>query len=96
MKSRKYRVRDESEIEPSNRYPCADDLDILILGLMCDGMPDAAIGRKLGVSLRTVQRRIGRMMEETESPSRFAFGVTLYRMGVVCEPRLASMRTAIK
>lgn len=34
------------------------------------------------------------MMEKTESASRFVFGVTLYRVGVMCEPHLNSMRTA--
>jgi hypothetical protein len=45
------------------------------------------------LGMRTVQRRIGRMMKETESPSRFTFGAALHRMGVMCELRFNSMRT---
>lgn len=83
-------MKNKSERQTSYPHPCSDDLDIRILGLMGAGMHDAAIGRRLGVGLRTVQRRVRRMMEETESPSRFAFGVTLYRTGVICEPRFDS------
>jgi DNA-binding CsgD family transcriptional regulator len=75
-------VKDESENQ-GYPYPCADDLDVRILGLMCEGMPDIAISRQLGLGMRTVQRRIGRMMKETGSPSRFTFGATLYRTGVI-------------
>jgi DNA-binding NarL/FixJ family response regulator len=93
MNSWSCRVKDESKNQ-GYPHPCADDLDVQILGLMCEGMPDIAISRQLGLGMRTVQRRIGRMMKETESPSRFTFGATLYRMGVMGEPRFNSRRTA--
>jgi hypothetical protein len=86
-------VKDESENQGCP-HPCADDLDVHILGLMCEGMPHIAISRKLGLGMRTVRRRIGRMMKETESPIRFTFGATLYRQdqrllepGVSNDPR---------
>lgn len=94
MNPRKPRARDESENQLLYPHPCADDLDIQIIGLMRGGLPDSVISRKLSVSMRTVQRRIGRMMKETESPSRFSFGVNLHRMGVVCEPSSNSLRIA--
>lgn len=80
-------MKDKSEKPTAYPHPCSDDLDVRILGLMGTGMHDAAISRRLGVGLRTVQRRVRRMMEETQSPSRFAFGVTLYRTGVLREPQ---------
>ncbi|MEU6988564.1 hypothetical protein ABZ946_35010 [Streptomyces sp. NPDC046324] len=93
MNSWKLQVRDE--IENPYPHPCADALDVRIVGLMCDGMPDVSIGRKLGIGLRTVQRRVGIMMEKTESPSRFTFGVNLYRMGVLREPLLRARDTLV-
>lgn len=76
-------MRDESGNRNTYPHPCLDALDTRILELMGAGMDDAAIARRSGAGLRTVQRRIRRMMETTGSPSRFAFGVTLSRMGVM-------------
>jgi DNA-binding NarL/FixJ family response regulator len=52
---------------------------------MGEGLPDSAIGKKLTLGLRTVQRRVQRMMERTDSPSRFAFGITICQIGLLQE-----------
>ena len=39
-----------------------DDVDVLLLSLLVSGMPDKSIATHLGVSRRTVQRRLDRMM----------------------------------
>ncbi|MFI9101239.1 AsnC family protein [Streptomyces fildesensis] len=55
--------------------PRVDELDMKILILMRDGYPDVAIGRKVSLSHRTVQRRICRMMDGFGIVGRFALGL---------------------
>lgn len=46
-----------------------------VLGLMAAGLPDEAIGRQLGMSLRTVRRRVRGLMERYQMSSRFQLGL---------------------
>jgi DNA-binding NarL/FixJ family response regulator len=46
-----------------------------LLGLLVAGLKDETIARQLGVSLRTVQRRIAALMHELGARTRFQAGV---------------------
>ncbi|WP_406476623.1 helix-turn-helix domain-containing protein [Streptomyces sp. NBC_01615] len=48
--------------------------DSQLLSLLLSGLPDKAIASQLGVSLRTVQRRIRALMEATGSANRTQLG----------------------
>ncbi|NUT18682.1 MAG: hypothetical protein HOV77_05820 [Hamadaea sp.] len=58
-----------------------DETDARILGLLLAGITDQAIGSQLGKSLRTVQRRIGSLMERTGAVTRFQLGHEAARRG---------------
>jgi DNA-binding CsgD family transcriptional regulator/predicted transcriptional regulator len=59
--------------EPARLGP--DSLEREILELMDAGMPDAAIARRLGLSHRTLQRRIRGLMERFNAQTRYQLGV---------------------
>lgn len=52
-----------------------------VLTLLAQGMPDETIARILGLSVRTVRRRIAEAMEELNAPSRFTLGVEWAKRG---------------
>lgn len=60
-----------------------DHLDFQILELMGKGFPDSAIGNKLSLGHRTVQRRVQRMMERTGANGRFALGIRISELGLL-------------
>lgn len=60
-----------------------DQLDYRILELMGRGLPDSAIGNKLALGHRTVQRRVQRMMERTGATGRFALGLRVSELGLL-------------
>lgn len=66
---------------------CFDHLDFQILELMGRGLPDSAIGNKLSLGHRTVQRRVQRMMERTGANSRFALGIRISELGLLSSRR---------
>ncbi|MFV0427109.1 MAG: helix-turn-helix domain-containing protein [Beutenbergiaceae bacterium] len=55
--------------------------DTAILGLLLTGITDQAIAHQLGTSVRTVQRRVRNLMEETGSSSRIQLGYEAGRRG---------------
>lgn len=57
--------------------PCSDHLDYQILVFMSEGFPDKAIGNKLSLGHRTVQRRVQRIMARVGVSSRFTLGLRL-------------------
>ncbi|MEE1927534.1 helix-turn-helix transcriptional regulator [Streptomyces sp. TRM 70351] len=61
--------------------PKTDEIDLRILSLLCDGLSDAAVGRRLGIGHRTVQRRVGRMMTVLGVSGRVALGAKAERLG---------------
>lgn len=70
----------------SSRPPFAasgEDEDRVLLGLLARGMKDEAISRYLGCGLRTVRRRVARLMEEVGAASRFTLGARAQRMGLL-------------
>ncbi|HYH35275.1 MAG TPA: LuxR C-terminal-related transcriptional regulator [Nocardioides sp.] len=59
------------------------DLRRFVLEQLLEGSTDEAIARALGVSLRTVRRRVATMMAELGADSRFQAGVEAARRGWV-------------
>lgn len=66
--------------EPSGARS-SDPGEDALLGLLAAGLADAAIARQLGLSLRTVERRVSRVMGRLNAKSRFQAGVMLGRQG---------------
>lgn len=58
-----------------------------MLSLLAAGFGDAAIARQLGVSERTVGRRVHALMEELGAASRFQAGVEITRRGLLTATR---------
>ncbi|MDX3237991.1 helix-turn-helix transcriptional regulator [Streptomyces sp. ME03-5709C] len=51
-------------------FPGSPELDEQLLSLLMSGLPDKAIASQLGISLRTLQRRIRSLMESTGTANR--------------------------
>ena len=62
--------------------PDPDDLGP-VLNLLRAGMKDESIARQLGVSLRTVRRRIAEVMDDLGASTRFQAGVEAARRGLL-------------
>ena len=58
-----------------------EDVDAQILGLLLAGLTDQAIGNQLGLSLRTVQRRVSQLMERARVATRLQLGHEAGRRG---------------
>jgi sugar-specific transcriptional regulator TrmB/DNA-binding CsgD family transcriptional regulator len=58
-----------------------DDVDAQILGLLLAGLTDQSIGNQLGLSLRTVQRRVHQLMERARVATRLQLGHEAGRRG---------------
>jgi DNA-binding CsgD family transcriptional regulator len=58
-----------------------EDVDAQILGLLLAGLTDQAIGNQLGLSLRTVQRRVSGLMERANVATRLQLGHQAARRG---------------
>ncbi len=54
-----------------------------VLDLLCAGMKDESIARQLGISLRTVRRRIAELMDDLGASTRFQAGVEAARRGLL-------------
>lgn len=57
-----------------------------IATLLASGLPDKVIARQLGVSLRTVARRVGVLMERLDAQTRFQAGVRAAALGYLDPP----------
>lgn len=57
--------------------------DALILSLLATGALDSTITRRLGISQRTVERRIRHLMDRLGAETRFQAGVQAARQGIV-------------
>ena len=64
----------------ADRWNEATDTWMAILGLMGQGLTDDAIAQRLGLTDRTVRRRIAEAMAELGVTSRFALGVAWQRL----------------
>ena len=64
--------------------PSADrlePLDTKVLSLLLAGLTDASIGAQVGLSLRTVQRRVRQMMDRAHVDTRLQLGFEAGRRG---------------
>ncbi|WP_329311332.1 helix-turn-helix domain-containing protein [Streptomyces sp. NBC_01262] len=60
-----------------------DSMDLQILSLLLAGLTDASVAKQLDLGLRTVQRRVQRLMEITEVSTRLQLGWHAYDRGWV-------------
>nr|WP_281379827.1 helix-turn-helix transcriptional regulator [Flexivirga oryzae] len=68
---------------PSSDYDLLDPRDRNILRLMAGGVSDAAIARQLGISSRTVERRVRVLLDRLNATTRFQAGVLAARQGLI-------------
>jgi len=64
-----------------------DTADLEILSLLLAGMTDASVAKQLDLGLRTVQRRVKRLMELTGASTRLQLGWHAYERGWVTRER---------
>ncbi|XVU22457.1 hypothetical protein ACQPZJ_35025 [Actinoplanes sp. CA-054009] len=69
------------EIENLDRWNVPTPTDRQMLSLLMSGMPDKAVASQLGMSLRTVQRRLRQLMDVTGSATRMQLGWFVARNG---------------
>ncbi|MCK0110743.1 transcriptional regulator TrmB [Ornithinimicrobium sp. F0845] len=62
-----------------------DGTDLRVLTLMLSGLTDQAVGSQLGLSIRTVQRRVASLMEACGVHTRIQLGVQAERRGWLAE-----------
>ncbi len=60
----------------------ADPIDHELLALLATGLKDEAIARQLGISVRTLGRRIGRLLDSLGARTRFQAGLQASRTGL--------------
>ncbi|MFG2514750.1 response regulator transcription factor [Streptomyces sp. NPDC048584] len=56
-----------------------------LLTLLYQGLDDATVARRLGVSHRTVQRRVQRIMSDLGVSGRFALGAKAQELGLILD-----------
>jgi DNA-binding NarL/FixJ family response regulator len=61
--------------------PATVDPETTLINLLASGMKDEAIARQLGVSGRTLRRRIAQVQEQLGATSRFQAGLQAGRRG---------------
>jgi hypothetical protein len=71
--------------EPVHEGPAAAQ-DVRLLELLALGFKDEAIARHLGLGLRTVRRRLARLMAEHGVETRFQLGLAVARRGLLEGP----------
>ncbi|MDF3149738.1 helix-turn-helix transcriptional regulator, partial [Streptomyces sp. T21Q-yed] len=64
-----------------------DDTDLEVLSLLLAGLTDASVAKHLDLGLRTVQRRVKRLMELTGVTTRLQLGWHAYERGWVARER---------
>jgi DNA-binding NarL/FixJ family response regulator len=57
------------------------ELDARILGLLLAGLTDQAVANQLGLSMRTVQRRVRALMDRVAAETRLQLGFQAARRG---------------
>ncbi len=76
---------DDEVTEGTPDQPDAADLEIL--SLLLAGLTDASVAKQLDLGLRTVQRRVKRLMELTGATTRLQLGWHAYERGWVARDR---------
>ena len=59
------------------------DREARVLALLSAGAADSTVARQLGISQRTVERDIRKMMDDLNATTRFQAGVQAARRGLV-------------
>jgi sugar-specific transcriptional regulator TrmB len=73
---------------PTEQQPDGpDDTDLEVLSLLLAGLTDASVAKQLDLGLRTVQRRVKRLMELTGVTTRLQLGWHAYERGWVARER---------
>ena len=67
--------------EPRHKSSAPPAEDAHLLALMAAGLKDEVVARQLGLSLRTVRRRIAHLMDELDADTRFQAGLEASRRG---------------
>lgn len=68
---------------PASPKDRLDPRDRSIIRLMAGGVPDAAIARQLGISPRTVERRVRMLLDRLNARTRFQAGVLAAKEGLI-------------
>lgn len=68
---------------PASETDTLEPRDRSILRLMAGGVSDAAIARQLGISSRTVERRVRVLLDRLNATTRFQAGVLAARQGLI-------------
>ena len=67
----------------ASKFDLLEPRDRSILRLMAGGVSDAAIARQLGISSRTVERRVRVLLDRLNATTRFQAGVQAARQGLI-------------
>jgi DNA-binding NarL/FixJ family response regulator len=67
---------------PEDPVATTGALDVELLRLLATGMKDEAIARDLGISLRTLGRRMATLLERLGARTRFQAGLQSARKGL--------------
>ena len=78
-----YAWRLGSPLDRAVRDTPLDDRDLQILSLLAAGASDATIARQVGISRRTVERRLRALMDRLGTRTRFQAGIAAARRGWV-------------
>ncbi|MBZ4317800.1 helix-turn-helix transcriptional regulator [Streptomyces huiliensis] len=70
--ARPLRPTDDAPLPPVSDVP--DATDLAVLSLLLSGLTDASVAKQLGLGLRTVQRRVKRLMELAGVTTRLQLG----------------------
>ncbi|MFS8095564.1 LuxR C-terminal-related transcriptional regulator [Lentzea alba] len=71
-------------LQPTDPEPGADrpsEAESLLLAMLASGATDKTIARRMGIGLRTVQKRVQQLMERLEVDTRFQAGVSAKARG---------------
>jgi len=63
--------------------PAIDEVELRILQLLFEGLGEAAVGRRLGLGHRTVQRRMRNLMIRWRVTGRVALGARAQELGLL-------------
>ena len=66
-------------LDPAAGVPDISDEDRQLLTLLAAGVKDDAIGRQLGLSVRTMRRRVRRLLDLLDAQTRFQAGIAAAR-----------------
>ncbi|MGH8795158.1 MAG: LuxR C-terminal-related transcriptional regulator, partial [Stackebrandtia sp.] len=60
--------------------------DLLMLGMLTAGLPDERIAQRMGISLRTMQRRLSDLLYRLGATTRFQAGIRAATLGWIPQP----------